>query len=285
MNTPSPLVPQGATPPRGKSSLYFKVLMIVTVHVVVIGGMLLQGCKDTTTKDTTGNNGPALNPGDTTLGATNLAPAPAAPMAEVPTTLNPNISNTVAGATVTPGTPGPQVPPPMAVEAPKAPEAAPVPAVGEKEYVVVQGDRLSSIAKRNGISLKALMEANPGIDPRKLQINQKLQIPASMTATVPTSGAGATPAAGENSVAAEGGLYTVKPGDVLLRIARTHGTTVKKIMALNDLKTTSIRVNQRLKLPAANAASPAPATAPVAIPTASAPMTRVSAATPTVAAN
>src|ERR1700722_17992959 len=46
MNTPSPFVPQGTQPPRGKSSLYFKVLMIVTVHVVLIGGMLLQGCKD-----------------------------------------------------------------------------------------------------------------------------------------------------------------------------------------------------------------------------------------------
>ena len=47
MNTNSPLIPQGTTPARGKSSLYFKVLMILTVHVVLIGGMLLQGCKDT----------------------------------------------------------------------------------------------------------------------------------------------------------------------------------------------------------------------------------------------
>ena len=53
MNTNSPLIPQGTTPARGKSSLYFKVLMILTVHVVLIGGMLLQGCKVTVTNPRT----------------------------------------------------------------------------------------------------------------------------------------------------------------------------------------------------------------------------------------
>ena len=83
MNTPSPLIPLGAMPPRGKSSLYFKVLMVVTVHVVLIGGMLLQGCKDNTSKDLT-NNSQTPNPADTMPMATNPAPAsnPAAPLAE-----------------------------------------------------------------------------------------------------------------------------------------------------------------------------------------------------------
>jgi LysM repeat protein len=44
--------------------------------------------------------------------------------------------------------------------------------------------------------------------------------------------------------------YTVKSGDTLGKIARAHGTTFKKIMAMNDLKTTGIRVGQKLKLPA-----------------------------------
>src|ERR1700691_5784870 len=71
MNTPSPLVPQGTQPQRGKSSLYVKVLMILTVHVVLIGGMLLQGCKDTAKEQT---KDPTLSEagGDTTS-PTNIA--------------------------------------------------------------------------------------------------------------------------------------------------------------------------------------------------------------------
>jgi LysM repeat protein len=284
MNTPSPLIPQGATPPRGKTSLYFKVLMVVSVHVVLIGGMLLQGCKDTTNKDAA-NNSPGLNQGDTTPLATNpaLTPAPAPQVGEapatIPPTLNPNISNVLAGGAVT-SAPSPQPLQPAGIEAPKAPETAPPPAVGEKEYVVVSGDRLGAIAHRNGISLKALMDANPGVNAKKLKIGQKLQIPASMAAVA------AAPGASADSSGVDTAVYTVKSGDILLRIAKTHGTTVKKIMALNDLKTTSIRAGQKLKLPAKTVSSePAAAPAAAAIPPAMAPVTRVSAVASPVASN
>ena len=46
MNTPNPLLPQGALPPRVASSLYFKILMIFAVHIVVLGGILMVGCND-----------------------------------------------------------------------------------------------------------------------------------------------------------------------------------------------------------------------------------------------
>src|SRR5580698_9689088 len=101
MNTPSPLVPQGATPPKPKSSLYFKVLMILSVHVVVIGGMLLQGCKDTSTKDQLTKDGSASPAADMTTPANSTAAAtttlPTGTPTDMPTTLNPNISNAVAG--------------------------------------------------------------------------------------------------------------------------------------------------------------------------------------------
>jgi LysM repeat protein len=261
-------------PPRGKSNLYFKVLMVVAVHVVLIGGMLLQGCKDNTSnKDTANTNSAAFNP-DTMPMATNPAVAsnPAAPMTEVPGTLNPNMSNVIPGVAATP-TPALQpMPQPAVVEPPKAPEAA------EKEYVIVQGDRLAAIAHRNGISLKALMDANPGVNAKKLKIGQKLQIPASLAVgTIAGAGAEAT---GESEV------YTVKSGDMLLRIAKAHGTTVKKIMAMNDLKTTSIRAGQKLKLPAARATSEAAAAPATAVmPAAPAPVMKVSAAPSPVSSN
>ena len=61
-----------------------------------------------------------------------------------------------------------------------------------------------------------------------------------------SSGGQATADAG----AADGAVYVVKTGDTLGKIARLHGTSYKKLMALNDLKTTSIRPGQKLKLPA-----------------------------------
>lgn len=46
---------------------------------------------------------------------------------------------------------------------------------GPGEYVVVSGDNLSRIAKKVGISLKALQDLNPGVDATKLRIGQKLK--------------------------------------------------------------------------------------------------------------
>jgi LysM repeat protein len=45
-------------------------------------------------------------------------------------------------------------------------------------YTVVQGDTLSSIAQRTGVSLEALQAANPGISPAALSVGTKLVIPA-----------------------------------------------------------------------------------------------------------
>ena len=45
-------------------------------------------------------------------------------------------------------------------------------------YTVVQGDTLSSIAQRNGITLEALLTANPGISPTALSVGARLVIPA-----------------------------------------------------------------------------------------------------------
>jgi len=45
-------------------------------------------------------------------------------------------------------------------------------------HVIRSGDTPSSIARRYGVSLDAVMKANPGLDPRKLQVGQKVNVPA-----------------------------------------------------------------------------------------------------------
>lgn len=47
----------------------------------------------------------------------------------------------------------------------------------EGQYVVAGGDTPDKIAKKLSVKLQALMDANPGLDPKKLQIGQKLNVP------------------------------------------------------------------------------------------------------------
>jgi len=46
---------------------------------------------------------------------------------------------------------------------------------GPGEHAVAKGETLSGIAKKAGISLKALQDLNPGVDATKLRIGQKLK--------------------------------------------------------------------------------------------------------------
>ena len=60
--------------------------------------------------------------------------------------------------------------------APKASSGKSATPAGPGEYVVAKGDNLGSIAKKSGISLKAIQDLNPGVNPNRLQIGQKLKV-------------------------------------------------------------------------------------------------------------
>jgi LysM repeat protein len=78
--------------------------------------------------------------------------------------------------------------------APKKASADAAAAAAGGQYVVEKGDFPETIAKKLGIKTKDLLDANPGLDPKKLQIGQKLNVPGAPAAA--TSGAAATPAGG-----------------------------------------------------------------------------------------
>ena len=46
---------------------------------------------------------------------------------------------------------------------------------GPGEHVVAKGETLGSIAKKAGISVKALQDLNPGVNPNRMQIGQRLK--------------------------------------------------------------------------------------------------------------
>ncbi len=50
-------------------------------------------------------------------------------------------------------------------------------ASGTKTYKIKSGDYLAKIAKKFKVSIKTLQDANPGIEPSKLQIGQEINIP------------------------------------------------------------------------------------------------------------
>ena len=88
---------------------------------------------------------------------------PAAPCAQRPAAEpSPDGSGTTPASTA--GAPPPRPP----RQRPAAPS----------EYVVQSGDTLSGIAKALGISLKALLDANELADPDRLNVGQKLAVPA-----------------------------------------------------------------------------------------------------------
>jgi LysM repeat protein len=126
--------------------------------------------------------------------------------------------------------------------------------------VVVRGDTFSKIAKANGVSVKAIEDANPGIQPSRLKIGQKLVIPgaSSTGATATDTGAPTDNGGGE--------MYTIKSGDTLGRIARHFGVSVKAIEEANSLSSTKIYVGKKLTIPAKAETAPAPTAAPEAAP-------------------
>ena len=146
-------------------------------------------------------------------------------------------------------------------------DAAPV-----TEYTIVKNDNPDKIARNHHITVKALTEANPGLNAKNLQIGKKIHIPAAAAApatAVGTSSNTATasaagPLTGEAPAVASSETYTVKQGDNLTRIAGAHHTTIKAISSLNKLKTLNVTVGQKLKLPAPKAASSTTAAKPSA---------------------
>ena len=255
MNHPNPFVPKGSLleqQSQRRSRLKLAVFCVLAVSVTGLVAMLIQGCKREKPSDeslnppTLDTNAPAMD--------TNLPPMS---VSNPPVTVPPVATNaTVVIPPVPPTTP---------------PVETPASAAGS-EYVVVKGDSPAKIAKKNGVTTKALLAANPGLVPTKLKIGQKLTIPAG----------GKTPADTVTPSVAAGGdtggaSYTVKSGDTLTKIAKKNGTTAKAIQAANGLPTTKIKVGQKLKIPSkAEAAAPA-APAPVVDNTPAPPVPSVSA--------
>jgi len=103
-------------------------------------------------------------------------------------------------------------------------------------HVVRRGETLTSIARRYGTTVQALVEANGLRNANHIYVGQRLEVGAS---------------GGPSPTGASGGAYIVRRGDTLSSIARRQGTTVASLLKVNKLMNPNvIYVGQRLILPA-----------------------------------
>ena len=92
---------------------------------------------------------------------------------------------------------------------------------GTFEYTVKAGDTFYLLAQRYNTTVAAIQQANPGVDPNRLQIGQVICIPG--TTTAPPSG----------KCPSDTFEYTVKAGDTFYILAKRYNTTVSAIQKAN----------------------------------------------------
>ncbi|MDD3840493.1 MAG: LysM peptidoglycan-binding domain-containing protein [Clostridia bacterium] len=112
-------------------------------------------------------------------------------------------------------------------------------------YIIRAGDTLYSIARRFNVSLDDLLEANPGIDPRRLFIGQVICIPSA--APPPACPPGSTE-------------YVIKQGDTFYKLAQQFNVTVQALIAANPgVNPNALQIGQKICIPPA---APSPACPP-----------------------
>lgn len=238
MNNSSPFVPQSSVPEQKNASrkrVRLAVFCILSIHVAGLMALLLtNGCR---------RQEPEPIPAPE---QTNMFSDPTG--LEMPTNTVEPVETNVSPVVPEPETNLAPVNPTPAPTPTPAPDFA-APAAGQ-EYTIVKGDTFAGIASKfPGVTSKAIQDANPGVQPTKLRIGQKIQIPPPSIST-PAPGATPLPDSGASQV------YTVKAGDNLIKIATRFSTTVRALRAENNLTTDKIRVGQKLKIPAKQAPAP-----------------------------
>ena len=124
--------------------------------------------------------------------------------------------------------------------------ATPVPSV----YVVKRGDILERIASRHGTTMKDLMEINNLRSKNKIYVGQKLKLRSEPAPSAPSVSVAQEMKPSSETAPSVPSVYVVKRGDILERIAIRHGTTMKALMEINNLRSKNrIYVGQKLKIP------------------------------------
>ncbi len=110
------------------------------------------------------------------------------------------------------------------------------------EHTVRSGETLGHIAKRYGVSVTLLREANPRAKPRALRIGMRLIVPTS--GTIPKGVRAAEDAPARSNAR----YHRVRAGESIWLIARRYGVSQNQLRSWNGLTSDTIRVGQRLRV-------------------------------------
>ena len=283
MSTPNPLAPQGSLlEQRAKGRSMFHVISFIgAVHVMLLCGILWTACSNEKAKveppsNTLGSDPYSAAPPDNSLPgstATNNPVGSLPPVSNIATPAGgsaPAIPGANPAPSTPPATPGPGAAPALPPSTPSTTPGAnstpetttPAATAAAGEYKVIKGDIGDTIAKKNGVSIKALVAANPSVNWTRLKVGQTLQIPATGAGAGAT--AGASPTATDGVVVTPSGTisYVVKAGDTGTKIATTHGVKWIELRRASHLKSDALRPGQKLTTPSHGAATESPQTPP-----------------------
>ena len=116
--------------------------------------------------------------------------------------------------------------------------------VAGKVYRIQSGDTLSKVASLYDVTVASIQNANPNLDPLRLQVNQAINIPD--VNSIPK------PVQKELTVGPGQKLYTITKGDNLFTIARINKTSVPEIQKENPkLDPKRLQLGQTIIIPAA----------------------------------
>jgi murein DD-endopeptidase MepM/ murein hydrolase activator NlpD len=129
-------------------------------------------------------------------------------------------------------------------------------AVGGNVITVGPGESLETLSLKYGVPIQELAKANGISSPAQVTAGRALVIPRqSQPAYAAAEPLPATAPANPVAVVTGGDvIHVVEPGQTLYGIARAQGVNPQAIMALNGMSTETVRIGQRLKIPAGGAA-------------------------------
>lgn len=118
----------------------------------------------------------------------------------------------------------------------------------ERQHTVAAGDSLSAIAARYGVSSQRLMQYN-NLRSTTVKLGQTLKIPAGGSNVVATVASQPTARPVYTPPPALPRQHKVVAGDTLSRIASRYGVSASAIQRYNNMKNSTVRLGQTLKIP------------------------------------
>ncbi len=118
-------------------------------------------------------------------------------------------------------------------------------------HTVSRGEFLATISRKYNVKMSAIVAANPGLNPNRFYVGQKIRIPNAKVPTADVDGdeSGFTNRPTYVPYVGQTREYIVKGGDSLGKIAYENKISIRALKELNGLTIDNVRVGMRLKIP------------------------------------